>query len=129
MNFGHIIIQKNGDYCTCGNRGCFEAYASMKVLKEKVATKKGLTNITGQELYDIIENEENLVKEEIDEFIQNLNVGLASHINIFEPEAICIGGSFVHFADLLLNRLISKMNEENLEFNGEIPKIVIAKMR
>lgn len=129
MNFGHIIIQKGGEYCTCGNRGCFEAYASMRVLKEKIANKKGLKNITGPELYDIIENEENLVKEEIDEFIQNLNIGLSSHINIFEPEAICIGGSFVYFENLLLNRLISKMNEENLAFNGEIPKIMTAKMR
>jgi len=33
---GHMVIQKHGDECNCGRAGCFEAYASMKRLKEKI---------------------------------------------------------------------------------------------
>jgi len=46
-------------------------------------------------------------KSKLDEFIDNLKVGLTSHINIFEPEAIAIGGSFVYYKDILLDKLVN----------------------
>lgn len=128
FELGHIIINKNGDKCTCGNRGCFESYSSMKSLKDKIATRKNLKHLTGKELYEIIKTDTNEINDILDEFIENLNIGLSNLNNIFEPEAICIGGSFVHYEDLLLKPLIDKMKEENLEFNNSIPEIVVAKM-
>ena len=51
-------------------------------------------------------------------------------IDIFEPEVICLGGSFVHFKDILYDRLIKKMNEKMYVFNKQsIPKIVLAKLQ
>ena len=39
-------------------------------------------------------------------------------VNIFEPEAIGIGGSFVYFEDVLLDRLKNEILQDNLLFNG-----------
>ena len=101
----------------------------MRVLKEKIARKKNLEIITGKELYEIIKEDKEETREIIEEFIQNLYIGFLNFIKIFEPEAICIGGSFVHFEDVLLDKLIDKMSKEEITANISIPKIIIAKMR
>lgn len=128
FELGHMIIEKNGNKCKCGNRGCFETYASMNALKSQIALRENLKSITGMELYKILKTSADEIKDILDEFIENLNTGLSSLNNIFEPEAICIGGSFVYYEDLLLKPLIDKMKEENLAFNNNIPEIVVAKM-
>ena len=107
--FGHVIIQKDGLKCNCGKNGCFEKYASMKALKTNLRQVLGVDEKTrGQELLDIIrknpDNEE--LNKVIDEYIEYLSIGLSNLINIFEPEAIGIGGSFVYFSDVLLDKLI-----------------------
>lgn len=128
-NYGHVIIEKNGKQCTCGNNGCFEKYAAMSALKSKMADIRNVNNVTGKELYEIIKSPNEKEEQAINEFIEDLNIGLSNYINIFEPEAICIGGSFAYFEDILLNKLINEMHKNNLSFNGDIPEIVVAKMR
>lgn len=53
----------------------------------------------------------------MDKYINYLALGLANLINIFEPEAIGIGGSFVYFEEELLGRLKEKLLEKNMLFN------------
>ena len=48
-------------------------------------------------------------------------------INIFEPECICLGGSFTYFEDLLLDKLKNSMQEANMTFNKSMPEILVAK--
>lgn len=120
FEFGHMIIKQNGKLCKCGKRGCFEQYASMKVFKQKIIEELELdSKIDGQELLKIVENEKDnpTVKEIIDEFLTDLSIGLSNLINIFEPQAIGIGGSFVYFSDLLLPGLKSKLLNDGLLFN------------
>ena len=124
LNYGHMIIKKNGRACTCGARGCFEAYASMRCFKNMARSELGIDFITGEDLYKIIK--EGKAQKSVEEFLQNLCVGLINIINIFEPEAICIGGSFAYFEDLLLERLKYKLNHQNI-FNLNVPELVIAK--
>ena len=68
------------------------------------------TNKQGNENYEKIE-------EVVEEFIENLSNGIANLIDIFEPEAISIGGSFVYFEEVLLERLKNKLLEPNILFN------------
>lgn len=126
--FGHIIIQKDGLKCNCGKNGCFERYASMKALKTNLRQILGVDEKTrGQELLDIIrknpDNEE--LNKVIDEYIEYLSIGLSNLINIFEPEAIGIGGSFVYFSDVLLNKLIKNISKKQYLFNKREKLIII----
>lgn len=126
--FGHIIIQKDGLKCNCGKNGCFEKYASMKALKTNLRQVLGVDEKTrGQELLDIIrknpDNEE--LNKVIDEYIEYLSIGLSNLINIFEPEAIGIGGSFVYFSDVLLDKLIKNIIKKQYLFNKREKLIII----
>ena len=134
--FGHMIIEKNGIQCNCGKKGCFERYASMKAFKNNLRKALGVDETTrGQELLDIIRKSEDNTKEQeneknkeikivIDEFIDNLSIGISNLINIFEPEAIGIGGSFVYFEDVLLEKLKANIQEKKYLFN-EREKLII----
>ena len=121
---GHMIIEKNGLECNCGKRGCFEKYASMKVFKNNLRKAINLDeNVSGKELLAIIKNttknDKNykIIEKVKKEFIENLALGLSNLINIFEPEAIGIGGSFVYFEEVLLNDLENILLSEKLLFN------------
>lgn len=128
---GHTVINKEGIKCSCGRRGCFEVYSSMRRLKEKISKEFNLNTIDGIKIREFIEkNKDNKKLNEIlDEYTQNLEIGIANLINIFEPQAISIGGSFGHY-DMLLKRLQDKINEKTELYNKEqIPKIVIAELK
>lgn len=84
----------------------------MKAFKNNLRKALGLSEATrGEELLEIIrrnspENENYEVIETIvNEYIENLSVGIENLIRIFEPEVIGIGGSFVYFEDVLLPKL------------------------
>lgn len=126
--FGHMIIQKDGIKCNCGKNGCFEKYASMKALKNNLRSALGVDEKTrGQELLDYLrknpDNEQ--INNIIYEYIEYLSIGVSNLINIFEPEAVSIGGSFVYFADVLLERLKNNIQKKNYLFNGRKELIII----
>lgn len=118
--FGHMIIQKNGLECKCGKKGCFEKYGSMKAFKDNIRKELGLDEKTrGQDILDIIRKDENnpKIKKVINEYIENLSIGISNIVNIFEPEVIGIGGSFVYFSDILLEKLKNNIIEKEYLFN------------
>lgn len=126
--FGHIIIQKDGIKCNCGNSGCFEKYASMKALKNNLRNSLGLDeNTRGQELLDMIRKngEDKRIKKIVDEYIDYLSIGMSNLINIFEPEAIGIGGSFVYFSDVLLEKLKNNIQNKEYLFNKRKELIIV----
>lgn len=127
---GHMVIQKNGKQCKCGKKGCFEQYASMRALKNKVKKEYEIEDhITGLELYQYITKyqSETKMKQIIEEYIQDLSIGLANIITIYKVEAIGFGGSFAYYEDLFLDKLQQKIKE--LTFGGYIPKLEIAQMK
>ena len=121
---GHMSIEKNGILCECGRKGCFEKYGSMKSFKNNLREELGYDEkVSGKELLGIIKSNtkdsKNYEKIEkvIQEYIENLSNGIANLINIFEPEVIGIGGSFVYFEEILLERLEKELISNNKLFN------------
>ena len=123
--FGHMIIEKDGLLCSCGKFGCWQQYASMKVLKDNLRKALGCDEKTdSKQLLNILRNTKKedksftIINNIIEEYIENLAIGISNLINIFEPEIIGIGGSFVYFKDILLNKLENKLLKDNLLFNS-----------
>lgn len=122
--FGHMVIEKDGILCKCGKFGCWEKYASMKAFKDNLREALGYGQKTNsQELLNIIRNAKKdeanykIINEIIEKYIEDLSIGISNLVNIFEPEVIGIGGSFVYFEDILLNRLKEKLLEKEMLFN------------
>lgn len=111
---GHMIIKKNGIQCNCGKKGCFEKYASISALKENVKKEfKIEKNITGKELHDFIKenvNDENM-KKILNEYLENLLMGIYNIITLFNPNVISIGGSFAYYGDIFGEKLKSIFND------------------
>lgn len=121
MEFGHMIIEKDGRECKCGSKGCFETYCSMKVLKREIRETLELDeNETSANIVNEIRKHINdlRIKPLIEEYIEYLAVGISNLINIFEPEIVCIGGSFVFIGDLIISRLKKEINDKGLLFNS-----------
>lgn len=131
FEIGHMIIEKDGKLCKCGNRGCFETYCSMKRLKEKINREINKEHMESRDLLIFLkENSENeKIKEIIKEYIENLNIGLSNIINLLEPQCITLGGGFVHFKDILWNDLELEFKKAKYLFNKEdIPVIKLAEL-
>ena len=130
FEIAHMIIEANGRPCSCGKRGCFETYASIRALKQRVTNILGISSdISGQYLREnllILDNKE--VQDEVESFLNYLKIGLGNLIDIFEPEAICLGGSFAYYeGNPILDRLREKIKESDATFtNSKTPDILTA---
>lgn len=119
FEFSHTIIQKDGELCNCGKRGCFETYASLKRFKQRISDRFELNTLSGKVIRQFIEDncDNQMLKEMIKEYVDYLSVGISNIINIFEPDAICIGGSFSEYGNIFYEPLKETLLKSNLLFN------------
>lgn len=132
FELGHIVIDRNGLKCNCGKRGCFETYCSIKRFKENAKKILKIEEIPSEELLEKIKEniEDKEISRLIEEYIDNLIIGLSNVIDIFEPEAISLGGSFVFFKDIFYTKLVSEIDKRRYAFNKEsIPEVVLAELK
>lgn len=127
FEIGHMIIEVDGRKCRCGKKGCFEEYGAMRVFRKEIEELFNIEKVNSYKMFEIIESKEK--QEEVDEIIDNylnyLSIGISNLINIFEPDAICIGGSFTYYAPIFMDKLKEKV-QRNFE-NREIPELLVAK--
>ena len=124
---GHTVIQMNGEACTCGRLGCYEAYASATALIRQ--TKQAmirfpesamwqlcdgrLENASGKTSFNAMRNGDEAGKAVVDNYIGYVAVGLANIINTFQPDVICIGGGISKEGETLIAPIREIINGEN----------------
>ena len=133
FEFGHMVVNKGGRLCACGKKGCFETYASIRALKMQVTKDLDIdSDITGQYLREnLLIKDDPVIKDDIELFLEYLKTGICNLIDIFEPEVVCLGGSFAYYeGNPILDKLIEKINEPDSTFNHKIkPKIILAQYK
>lgn len=134
FEFGHMIINKNGKKCSCGKNGCFETYSSIRAFKKNIADALGIADdFSGQYLRENLLDLNNIeIKKVVEEFVENLCIGISNLIDIFEPEIVVLGGSFSHYEKNhpVYQMLLDKINETQSRFNKIAPpKIELAKLK
>jgi len=127
LEVGHMVIKTDGKKCRCGKNGCFEEYASMRVFRKQIEELLNIERLTSYKMFDILESKEkqNEVNEIIESYIYYLSVGICNLISLFEPDSICLGGSFAYYAPIFMDKLKEKV-KKNFE-NREIPDLLVAK--
>ncbi len=138
---GHHIIEADGLLCNCGRRGCFELYASATALirmtretmqKNKTskmwALAEKIDNVNGKTAFDAYRAGDDAGTEVVLKFIKYLSAGLVNVVNIFQPEALILGGGISKEGKLLLD-LISPIIERERYSRGDVQtELLIAKL-
>lgn len=86
---GHMVIESDGIPCPCGLRGCWERYASGSALRDLSG------GVPGEEVFAAFRRGEPSAAATVDTFAGHIAVGLASLVNVCDPEVIVIGGGVV----------------------------------
>ena len=116
---GHIVIDTEGEQCSCGRKGCLEAYASASALirESKRAVQKhpeslinelcehDLNKINAKTPFDAKRGGDPIGTEIVDKYIRDLGEGIINYINIFQPEIILLGGGVSKEGEYLLEPL------------------------
>ncbi len=124
---GHIVIVHGGRQCSCGRKGCWEAYSSatglINMTKEKMETAKDskmweicdgdITKVNGRTAFTAAKAGDAAGKEVVDEYVAYLADGLVNIINIFQPEVLCIGGGVSGEGDYLLKPVKAIVDKED----------------
>jgi glucokinase len=130
---GHTVIEFNGKPCSCGRKGCFEAYCSATGLKnltkEKLQETKdtvmwdmikgNLENVSGRTAFDAAKQNDQAGLEVVDKYINYLACGITNMVNIFQPEVLCIGGGVCGEGDYLLIPLVKLVERDQYGFEHQ----------
>ena len=111
---GHMVLQKDGKKCTCGNRGCFEQYGSMTALIRDVSKETGeqLGEIDGQMIFAEARKGNKKVAFCIDRFLEYNATAIVNLLHVFNPEAIIIGGGVSRQGEVILKPLNEKVRKK-----------------
>lgn len=123
---GHFVIQMGGEKCGCGRRGCFEAYGSatalIRMTKDELNTcfmsgeatlMAESSKISARTAFDAYKKGDAAAARVIDRYITALANGIASLINIFQPDVFIIGGGVSGEKQFLIDLLQPKVDEED----------------
>jgi glucokinase-like ROK family protein len=114
--FGHMSIEHDGLKCVCGNRGCWELYASEQALLDKAHHVFGDFKLTIEQLLNMADEGNQKVIELFEQFGKYLSVGVVNIINSLNPEMIIIGGRLAEAEQWLSKPLLECMNERSLPY-------------
>ena len=134
---GHTVIEVDGAQCSCGRKGCFEAYSSatglIRMTKEamaehpdsvmnKMAEERG--KVTARTSFDCMRAGDKYAKAVVDKYIKYLAAGITNTINIFQPDILCIGGGISNQGENLLAPLRTIIEKERYTKHNDKQTII-----
>lgn len=138
---GHTVLEVGGEECTCGRRGCWEAYSSATALIRD--TKRAmeanpdssmweevsgdLDRVSGKTAFDCAKKGDMSAKMVVDKYILYLAEGITNFANILRPQAIILGGGVCAQGDYLLKPVKEYVEKYKYGFqNSPVVDILIA---
>ena len=132
---GHIVIVAGGRQCSCGRRGCWEAYSSATGLSNMTKEKmnelklKGISSLLFEEedkdgkvsartAFNAMKRGDKYGAMIVDEYIKYLAEGITNIINIFQPEILTIGGGVCNEKEYLTKPLLEIVESEQYTRNN-----------
>lgn len=122
---GHLSIEAHGINCTCGNRGCWELYASEQALL-KQASPLGFSDL--EELLSAADSGRQDVLELFAGIGEYLGIGIANIVNVFNPDAVIIGNRMSQARPWLENSLRQTVVQRALGFHLRKVQLLFAEL-
>lgn len=139
---GHMVINVDGEQCTCGRKGCWEAYASATALirqterameenpdsvMHQLAAEEG--KVSGRTAFDAMRKGDIAGIKVVDQYIKYVACGLINLVNALQPEVICVGGGICNEGETLMKPLRRYVQAERYSIYSKIQtKIVKARL-
>jgi len=125
---GHVTIEYNGKRCSCGNRGCWELYASEKALLDQArelpaVAELGIRQINIAAVAELARAERHEVLHLLNQIGEYLGIGLINIMNSFNPELIVIGNRFTDLEPWLSKPLLRVLESRSLPYPRKRLKI------
>ncbi len=140
--FGHVVLNPRGPKCSCGNRGCFETYASAtglkqlakkyisKYTKSKILQYAGnLDKIDPEIIFRAYYENDKAAKMVLDDMSYYTGMGLGMLVNIFDPDIIVIAGGISCEGKPLLDLIYKHIYDFTLPFYRNKINIRLSKFK
>jgi glucokinase len=140
---GHTVVKRGGAKCPCGRKGCLEAYAGRAAMEVearrlheeghktdlfKLMRKHDRDRLTSGIWERALDHGDHLAENLIDRAIEMLGTGIASAVNLLDPEAVVIGGGLgVRFGDRYMEALTKEMGK-HLFLDERPPAVRVASL-
>ncbi len=130
---GHMTIVRDGELCACGNRGCWEAYASGPAFARRgrfraeseaqVPTTLGIGGapIDGRAIFEAAQRSDRLASSLVLDEADLLGVGIVNLLHLFSPDLVVIGGGMSNGFDLLLPGIAARISSGAMPAFRNIP--------
>lgn len=107
---GHMVIVEDGEPCTCGRKGCLEAYVSAAALRRNARKASG-RYMEPEEIFAEAEKGDEELRKVVEQYIRRLGVGIVNIVNIFRPQLVLLGGGASSWGEELLEPLRRMVRE------------------
>lgn len=127
--FGHITIDTDGPLCHCGNRGCWEIFASENyIMNNYLKLPTSNPRLSKKEVYQLGKNGDQRIRAIFSETGKNIGIGLVNIINGLSPELLVIGGGIVNIKEFIYEEMIKRLQESALSVNYKKTNIKFSKL-
>ncbi|MFW5769309.1 MAG: ROK family protein, partial [Spirochaetota bacterium] len=125
--FGHILVQKNGNTCACGRRGCLEAYGSGPSITRLITFGEfeDLRNAGTEEIFEAASRGREDVRAAIVEAVEYVGMGLVNVVNLLSPEKILLTGGLADQEELVVETL--RRFVRNNAYSVAAEKVIVEK--
>ena len=125
---GHQVVRVNGRRCTCGRKGCLEAYVSVPALIRSAEEATG-RKMSLEEIFRGASKGNIDLQETVEQYEQMLGTGIVNIVNMFRPQMILLGGTMSAYAPAMTEAIREMMKNDCFGgVHGMIPEIAVAEL-
>lgn len=126
---GHICVEPEGVDCGCGSRGCLEQYASATAITRMAGERGvGTSSTTSEQVYHMAKSGDRRALGIFRDMGTYLGLGLASLVNVLNPELIVVGGGVAKGWDLFIDAVRTEITARAFKHPGERVRLIRASL-
>ena len=137
---GHIKVERDGKLCGCGQKGCWEAYASATGLVREAQSRLAVNKTNGlyeqvigrdleaKDIFDVAKEGDAFALDLVDYEADYIALGIGNLLNVLDPEIVVVGGGVSLAGDILFDKVKERLKRYAFPSTTENLKIVAASL-